>query len=374
MQGLAKGQVGLTSRLENHLDGCLACRSCEAVCPAEVPYGRLIDAGRAELARQRPARLRRIRLMGSLLSRAWLRRAVAYALWAYQASRLQALIRRLRLLGRGKLARLESLLPPLERPQRRQAAYTTTLTPSHGSIALFVGCVSDLAEQALLRDSIRLLLRLGYDVQVPSGQTCCGALHLHNGMPEHARRLAAQNCQAFAGDCDAIVGTASGCTATLKEYQELLPPSICQPMTLKVQDICVFLDQAKGWERLHFRPLAETVAIQEPCTLRNVLKGNAAAYRLLARIPGLEVTALAGNNKCCGAAGSYFLTEPDAADQLVADKLADIDRSAPYAVVTSNVGCALHLGGALRRAGKTVAVRHPVSLLVQQLEDRSAAD
>lgn len=374
MQGLVKNQIALTPRLESHLDGCLACRSCEAVCPAEVPYGRLIDAGRAELARQRPARVRLIRLIDFFLSRAWLRRALAYLLWAYQTSQLQALTRRLRLLGRGKLARLDSLLPPLERPERRQETYTTTASPRHGSIALFVGCVSDLAEQALLRDSIRLLLRLGYDVRVPPAQTCCGALHLHNGMPAQARHLAEQNCQAFADDCDAIVGTASGCTATLKEYQEQLPPSACQPITLKVQDICVFLDQAQGWERLQFRPLAETVAVQEPCTLRNVLKGSAAAYRLLARIPDLKVTALAGNAKCCGAAGSYFLTESETADRLVADKLEGIARSAPYAVLTSNVGCALHLGGALRRAGKIVPVLHPVSLLVRQLEDHSPAD
>ncbi len=374
MQGLANGQIGLTARLERHLDGCLACRSCEVVCPADVPYGRLIDAGRAELARLRPSRTRLARLLGFVLRRTWLRRSLGFLLWAYQTSQLQAFFRRLHLLGSGNLARLESMLPRLQMPRSWQESYASAQSPCHGKVSLFTGCVSDLAEQAVIRDSIQLLLALGYEVQVPRTQTCCGAIHLHNGLPEQARQLAKQNCDAFSDDCKAIVGSASGCTATLKEYDDLVPSATGKMVALKVQDICVFLAQAKGWDRLRFRPLNLTVAVQEPCTLRNVLKGGAAAYALLERIPEIKVQALAGNHACCGAAGSYFLTEPATADRLVAEKLASIDASKPDVVLTSNVGCALHLGAALRRAGSNTPVMHPVSLLVQQLQPHSAAD
>jgi glycolate oxidase iron-sulfur subunit len=111
--------------------------------------------------------------------------------------------------------------------------------------------------------------------------------------------------------------------------------------------------------------------VHEPCTLRNVLKGSAAAYALLSRIPGLRVEALAGNTQCCGAAGSYFLTEARTADRLVSEKLQAFTTATPDWLLSSNVGCALHLGAALRRAGQGLQVLHPVSLLVRQLEPGS---
>jgi glycolate oxidase iron-sulfur subunit len=365
MQALATGLIEPSPRLEAHLDGCLACRACEAVCPAAVPYGRLIDAGRAELVLRRPARARLIRGIGAMLARPRLRRSLGWLFWLYQALGLQRLIRRSRLLGNGRLARLESLLPPLAQPASWQAVYPASGV-CHGQVTLFIGCVSELAEGQALRDSITLLTRLGYEVCVPPAQTCCGALHLHNGMPDRAKSLAARNLAALAGDSLAIVGTSSGCTATLREYDELLPGS--ESFCNHVQDIGTFLAQARGWERLRFRPLAQTAAVHEPCTLRNVLKGNAAAYELLNRIPQLRVHALAGNPQCCGAAGSYFLTEEETADRLAAAKLEAIAALAPDVLLSSNVGCALQMGAALRRAERTLPVLHPVSLLVQQME------
>jgi len=371
MQGLVTGFIGPSARLEDHLDGCLACRSCEAVCPAAVPYGRLIDAGRAELVRQRPTRVRLIRVLGGILTRAGWRRGLGWLLWLYQAIGLQSLIRRLHLLGGGRLARLDALLPPLARPTRWRTKYPA-LGASQGCVTLFVGCVSELAERQALNDAITLLNRLGYEVMVPAAQTCCGALHLHNGLPGTAKTLAARNIEALAGNSLAIVGTSSGCTATLREYSELLPASGCKPFAEQVQDICVFLARAQGWERLRFHPLAQTVAVHEPCTLRNVLKGNAAAYELLNRIPQLRVQGLAGNGQCCGAAGTYFLTETETADRLAADKLTAVMDTAPDWLVSSNVGCAIQLGAVLRRVGLNVPVLHPVSLLVRQLASAQA--
>ncbi|HXG28475.1 MAG TPA: (Fe-S)-binding protein [Nevskiales bacterium] len=370
MQGLATGLIGPGARLEAHLDGCLTCRSCEAVCPAQVPYGRLIDAGRAELARLRPARSRLTRILGTVLANRALRRGIGWLLWLYRASRLQALVRRLHLLGAGPLARLESLLPSLPAPLGWKAFYPAIGT-RQGAVTLFVGCVGELAERQALADGITLLTRLGYEVRVPPAQTCCGALHLHNGLPAQARDLARRNLAALADDSVAVVGSSSGCTATLREYAELLPAAA--DFGRRVEDIGVFLTHAQGWERLRFRPLALTVAVHEPCTLRNVLKGAGAAHALLARIPGLRLRPLAYGTGCCGAAGSYFLTQADTADRLAADMLASVMADPPDALVSSNVGCALHLSARLRRDGRPLPVLHPVSLLVRQLEPGRAA-
>jgi glycolate oxidase iron-sulfur subunit len=364
MQGLATGLIGPGPRLEAHLDGCLTCRSCEAVCPAQVPYGRLIDAGRAELAQLHPARSRLTRFLGAVLARRALRRGAGWLLWLYQASRLQTLVRRPRLLGAGPLARLESLLPELPAPRGWKASYPA-IGARQGAVTLFTGCVGELAERQALADSITLLTRLGYEVRVPPAQTCCGALHLHNGLPAQARDLAQRNLAALADDSVAVVGTSSGCTATLREYAELLPAAA--DFGRRVEDIGGFLARAQGWERLRFHPLAQTVAVHEPCTLRNVLKGAGAAGALLARIPGVRLRPLASGAGCCGAAGSYFLTQAETADRLAADLLATVMADPPDALVSSNVGCALHLSAHLRRAGRPLPVLHPVSLLVRQL-------
>jgi len=373
MQGLATGLVPATPRLEAHLDGCLACRACEVVCPAAVPYGRLIDAGRELLLDHQPARLRLVDVLGVILTSALWRRGLGRMLWLYQTSGLQKLLRQLRLLGRGRLARLESLLPVLTWPSGFKNEYPA-VGAQRGEVALFTGCVSELAERQVLEDSITLLTRLGYRVKVPPTQTCCGALHQHNGRPQRARELAQQNCTAFADPANdsAILGTASGCTATLKEYDQLLTADKPRGagFVLRVSDICAFLLKAEGWENLRFRPLAGTVAVHEPCTLRNVLKTPNAVYALLEKIPGGRVQALPGNSRCCGAAGSYFLSEPDMADKLVADKLSAIDAIAADWLVSSNVGCALHISGAWRRGAQPrqeLPLVHPVSLLVRQL-------
>lgn len=367
MQGLATAAIDSRSpRLLAHLDGCLGCRACEAVCPAQVPYSRLLDASRALLAERQPGRTRLIRWMGFVLRRRWLRHGLGWLLWLYPHSGLQGLVRRL---GSKRLIRLDSLLPPPSPPPRWQTLYPAQGT-FNGSVALFTGCLGELAESRTLQDAITLLNRLGYEVRVPPAQTCCGALSQHNGLPGQARRLASLNLAAFAGT-DTIIGPSSGCTATLREYDALLSAPEGRAFGTRVQDLCGFLAKARGWERLRFRPLAQTIAVHEPCTLRNVLKDSAAAYDLLRRIPGLSLVELPGNHGCCGAAGSYFLTEAETADRLATDTLATLLTASPDGLVSSNVGCALHLAAGLRRAGRSLPLLHPVSLLVRQLEPAS---
>ncbi len=361
MQGLATGQLAATPRLERHLDQCLACRSCEVVCPAEVPYGRLIDAGRALLNEARPVRRQMLRWLAPWAVNPVLRRSLHWLLWGYQRLGLLRLFRTV--IRRGVLARLQGYLPPLARP-RDLAALHRPSSAARGRVALFTGCVSEVVEQHVLTDAVSLLTRLGYDVHVPPAQGCCGALHWHNGDADTARRLAGQNLRAFGGEYAAVLGSASGCTATLREYALLAPQA--EDFVTRVQDLSQFLLDV--WPKdLEPAPLAARVAVQDPCTLRNVLRQTDAPYRLLQLIPQLQVLPLAGNNRCCGAAGSYVLSEPAMADRLVAEKLVALRALKPDYLVSSNVGCALHLRAALLREAPVIPVLHPVQLLARQL-------
>ena len=223
---------------------------------------------------------------------------------------------------------------------------------------------SPLVEPQTLDAAVRLLAALGCRVHVPAAQTCCGALHQHNGLTEPAARCARQNLDAF-GATDAVVGVASGCTAQLVEYDRLSSDARAKAFAGKARDIHAYIASHPALQRLRFARLDARVLLHTPCTLRNVVGDTGAVRQLLERIPGLQVEAVEGG--CCGAAGSYFLTQPALADALLEPKLQQVRASPPAFLLSSNVGCAMHLAAGLRRAGIDVEVLHPLRLLAQQL-------
>ncbi len=360
MQGLATGALAADAAVEAHLDGCLTCRACEVVCPAQVPYGRLIDAVREQLAHARPRRARLASLMAAVLTNRTLLWLVALPLWLYQRLGLQHLVRSLRLLGRGRLARLESLLPTVNLPRLP----APSARADGMEVMLFANCTSPLTEAGALRAAVTLLEALGCRVTVPASQTCCGALHQHAGLTSPARDCASRNLEAFAGSAP-VVGIASGCTAQLLDYGLLAEGARTDGFVKRVQDIGAFVLAHPTFAKLQFEPLPARVLLHTPCTLRNVVKQPDVVRRLLARIPALEVEAF--DSACCGAAGSYFLTQPEMADALLEPKLQRARASRPDVVVSSNVGCAMHLAAGLRRDDVTARVAHPLELLAAQL-------
>jgi glycolate oxidase iron-sulfur subunit len=226
-------------------------------------------------------------------------------------------------------------------------------------VGLFLGCVARALDNETLSASIFVLNRLGYTVHVPAGQACCGALHANQGEPEQAHAFAQRNLAAFQGmNLDAVISTATGCGAALKEY----PPEFAG----RVQDVSEFLAGA-SWEGVEIAPLAGVVAVHEPCSMRNVLHCEGAPYALLRTIPDLALLPLAGNDQCCGAAGSYFLTQPVMAGRLLDDKIRAVKASGANYLVSSNIGCALHLAMGIREAGMAIEVLHPITLLARQM-------
>lgn len=345
-QGLARDLLLPTAPLLAHLDGCLACRACEAVCPAKVPYGRVLDAARARLAT--PARTRSTRLLGAVLGSASARALLRCLLWLMQP--LAPLLRRLARLKRTpRLARLASLWPRFGRLAAPQSA-------SQGSVAIFIGCVGDVLERQLAQDLLELLAALGIRAVIPVQQGCCGALHQHGGLPAAAAESARRNAQAFAGAA-VILPLASGCATGLIDGDAALGSRLRDP---------------SAWlaEQLEARPLALArlklrVAVHSACTQVNVLRAGGASERLLRLIPGIELRVLAPAGGCCGAAGTHFLSQPATADALLAPKLASVDALAPDLIVSPNIGCSLHLAAGLRRQGQDVEVLHPISLLAR---------
>jgi glycolate oxidase iron-sulfur subunit len=375
IKALADGRVELTDSVAEHLSLCLGCRACESACPSGVPYGHLIEAGRAELEARRPGSpwrrlVRRMALTG-LLPRPALLRAVARGLRLYQRSGLQRLVRAsgiLRVLP-GGFAAAEALLPTL--PPAGGGGALPEVVPARGPrrarVGFLHGCVQDAVFRTHNEATLRCLARQGVEVVVPRAQRCCGALHAHAGEPDTARALARTTIAAFESTgADAVVVNAAGCGAHMKAYGHLLRgdpawAGRAAAFARRVVDATEFLARAPLAGPLGPLPLRATY--HDPCHLAHGQQVRAEPRALLRAVPGLELTELAEAEMCCGSAGIYNLSEPEMAHRLLERKLARVAATGATTVVTANPGCILQLAAGLAARRRDVEVLHVVEVL-----------
>lgn len=378
MNGFVNGKIPLNARFIQHMDRCLTCRACEVACPNNVAYGNLIDSVRALIADQskstelprppfvlsllkkqlltQPARLDRLRgLFHFAQKKGWLR-------WVKKSNYL----------GNNKLLRFVARLPLIKFPQtelvdKKQGKNNLwkeiypALGKKRGEVGLFLGCVARLTDVVTLNSCICVLNHLGYTVHVPVDQVCCGAIYQHDGAIKDAAALSRQNKSAFAGyDIDAIISTATGCGV------QLLESKVASDRT-QLADISRFLIDNGRWEDVNLAALPEKILVHEPCSQRNVLREQVYPYQLIRLIPGVQAVSLSGNDQCCGAAGTYFLDQPDIADMLLNDKILALKESGARFLVTSNIGCAMHFSNRMYEEGMRIEVLHPVTLLARQM-------
>lgn len=361
IQGVINNQIKPDQKLHQHIDHCLTCRACERICPSGVKYSSLLDHGKQILNQDKKySGLKKyfVRLGLKLsTSKNW-QRGLQSLLYLYQRLGLQRLFRTTGLLFLLRLSRLDKLIPPV--PRFRHLLTKKPDNPSKGKIGLFTGCTGNLFDQQTLLDTIYLLEKLGYEVVIPENQTCCGALHQHQGELEEAGRLSHQNIRAFKG-LDTIIYIASGCGAQLKEYGKLSEPD---NFATRCLEICQFLSK-EDLSKIKLVPLPDTVCIHTPCSMRNALRLTDASYSLLNHIPDINLTNLPEDVGCCGAAGSYMLSQPELAQKVREKTLSAFKQIQPAIITTTNIGCHLHLNNGL---SAKIKLMHPVSLLVRQIE------
>ncbi|HEY3395001.1 MAG TPA: heterodisulfide reductase-related iron-sulfur binding cluster [Lacipirellulaceae bacterium] len=371
MRGVTDGRLELNDRVRGHLDLCLDCRACETACPSGVEYGKLIEPFRmamdatAEQSRRRDWFHRYI-LFGLFPYAKKLRRALMPARIAQRTGllRLLELTRATRLLPR-ELQRMIEMLPPPRRNEGPLPEFLPAIGRRRASVALFTGCIGDAMFRHVNWATARVLQRNGCDVHVPPNQVCCGAIHFHAGSSEPARAFADQNVAAFpVGRFDAVVNNVAGCGSMLKEYghnwQDARQGDRAA-WAASVRDANEFLDQLGL-----VQPEGEVRTIatyHDACHLLHAQRIRDAPRRLLAQIPGLELRELPETELCCGAAGTYNLTQPEMSDRLSRRKLANIERTGANLVITANAGCALQIAREARRQSQRLTVAHPMELL-----------
>ena len=285
----------------------------------------------------------------------------------YQKSGLQGVLRASGILTLLRLKQLDKLITKVNRYQPFAATYPAA-GQTKARLGLFTGCTGNLFDQVTLDKTIRLLQKLGYELVVPVRQTCCGALHQHQGHIDSARALALQNIQSFSG-LDTIIYIASGCGAQLHDYGSLPWPdqtsqALAESFADRVKEVTAFLCD-EDLTALQVKPLAKRVAIHTPCSMRNGLQQADASKTLLAHIPQLRIESIPAETGCCGAAGSYMISQAKLARTIRQATLEAINELNVDLVSTTNIGCGLHLSAGL--ADKTYYT-HPVSLLVEQIE------
>jgi glycolate oxidase iron-sulfur subunit len=376
IRALTDERVEATPALVHHLDLCLQCRACETACPSSVPFGRIMESGRAMLVQQG-------RLPFAWRLRVWLLRQLFphprrlsllfSMLRLYQRSSLQRLVRATRVLRLlPGLADAESMLPDVP---PKGAFETRPYVAGTRRVALLTGCVMPILYARTHEATVRVIERNGCAaVDVPN-QGCCGALNLHAGDRRTARELARRNIDAFlAAGVEAIVVNSAGCGSTMKEYAELLEPDPeyaekARRFVALVRDVTEFLvelpfEPPKEPDlSLSKGPLPCRVTYQDSCHLVHAQKVRSAPRELLGAISGLRLVELDAPDRCCGSAGIYSFAQREMSLRLLDDKMRDIASAGADVIATANPGCMMQLEAGLSRAKLSGRVVHVVELL-----------
>ncbi len=370
MKAGLEGRTAMSPSFVQHFDRCLGCLACVTACPSGVEYAPLIEKTRAQIE-QRYGRGAGDRLFRHLLM--WLvpyerRLRVAFlplavlgpvlramAGWSLVPARVRAA------LAVAPPVSLRSLFAKL--PERTQAAGEERLT-----VAVLTGRVQKLAFADVNEATVRVLAAEGCGVAAPAAQGCCGALPLHSGHINRARRLARHNIEVFeAAGVDRIVVNAAGCGSAMKEYGGLFAEDPAwrdraHAFSAKVRDVSQVLVEL-GPARAPRHPVQARVAYHDACHLAHGQGVRAEPRALLQAIPGVEVLTPLESEICCGSAGIYNLVQPEAAAQLGERKARHIATLAPDLIATGNPGCTLQIAAAGRRLGHEWPIVHPIQLI-----------
>jgi glycolate oxidase iron-sulfur subunit len=262
-----------------------------------------------------------------------------------------------------RLGRLVTMLPKLQKTPPPLPHVLPAKGERRARVGLFIGCVADVMFRETHWATARVLQENGCEVIVNHTQQCCGAIHFHAGSEEPARDFADNNVAAFDG-IDAVIVNVAGCASMLKDYghhwhDENQPKR--EAFAAKVKDVHEFLDELgfvapKG--ELHL-----TATYHDACHLAHAQQIREQPRNLLQQIPGLKLVDLPESELCCGAAGTYNLTEPEMAGRLSRRKMNNIKGTGARVVVTANAGCLMQIACEARMQGEALRIMHPMELL-----------
>jgi len=336
-----------TAKTQLHLDRCLTCRNCESTCPSGVKYGRLVDIGREIVEKQveRPFATQLVRtVLKETLPRKWLFTPAMKAGQFFRPLLPKSLKNKV----------------PVAHPAGRWPTRTHART-----MLLLDGCVQPAMSPNINAATARVLDKLGVQLIVAPKAGCCGAIRYHlndqaNSLDDMRRNIDAWWPYVQAG-AEAIVMTASGCGAMVKEYGHLLAndphyAARAQRITELTKDLSEVLP-AFQQELANKVQIKKRVAYHPPCTLQHGQQIRGKVEEVL-RAVGVDVSLCADSHLCCGSAGTYSVLQPELSYQLRDNKLKNLQATQSEMIVSANIGCLTHL-----QSGTESPVRHWIELI-----------
>ena len=345
----------VSEKTQTHLDRCLTCRSCETTCPSGVQYGRLVDIGKGMVEERVPR--------GSLdsVSRWLLRKLLPYPKRFGFFLRIGQFFR---LIMIGPLSVIGKKVPAKQK-------YTPWPANSHPRRMLaLAGCAQSVATPNTNAATARVLDKLGITLVEEPNAGCCGAVDYHLGAHDDGLNAMRKNIDAWwpavEAGAEALVMTASGCGVMVEEYGELFEHDLeyaekAKRISALTKDISQILEQEDLSQlQLDQNKLAATkTAVHCPCTLQHGMKLPTNVDKLLESL-GIPLAKTKDRHMCCGSAGTYSVLQAKTAGELLDKKLSALTIDQPEQIVTSNVGCQLHL-----ITKSDIPVKHWIELLDQ---------
>ncbi len=392
MRALYEGRIEPTPDVTGHLDLCLGCRACETACPSGVQYGYLLEGTRAHLREIGTPKSTKDKLIlkGAEMSFPYPNR-MEWLLLPIRILRGTGILPLLRKLGVmklfGYLGDLEMLLPALPERGRRHRFAEVWLAQGErqSKVGMITGCVMPVMLTQVNESTAKVLSRAGCEVAAPKKQVCCGALHAHTGAIDVAKGFAKQNIEVFEtwerehGPLDAVVINAAGCGSALKEYPDWFHGDAqweerAKKFAAKIRDVSEFLAQpafkARLQERIAVQQLTaaksdatEPVTYHDACHLAHGQGIRVPPRELLGMLPGINLIPLAESEMCCGSAGTYNITQPTMALDLLERKMENIRETGATVCVTGNPGCAMQLMLGAGKFGPKIEIKHPIELI-----------
>lgn len=246
-------------------------------------------------------------------------------------------------------------------------------------ISLFITCFNDTLYPETGIAMVRILERLGHEVEFPREQTCCGQMHYNSGYHDEAIPLVKRFVEVFQ-DAEAVVAPSASCVAMIKEFYVSVAKrsgdtnlqNQVHSLIPKVHELSVFLVDVLGVVDLGAY-FPHKVTYHPTCHSMRMLHVGDAPLKLLKNVKGLDLVTLPASEQCCGFGGTFALKNSDTSVAMLTDKIQNIQKSQANVCTSVDNSCLMHIGGALERLDGDVRAIHLAEILASTDSDAERA-
>ena len=236
-------------------------------------------------------------------------------------------------------------------------------------VALFLTCFNDTVFPETGKAVVRLLERLGQDVDFPLAQTCCGQMHVNTGYQREAAPLVRRFVQVFQ-PYHAVVSPSGSCVGSVRHQHEMVArhagdeelAAAVRELTPRVYELSEFLVDVLGVTDVGaYYP--HRVSYHPTCHSLRVLRVGDRPLRLLRAVRGIELVPLPQPEQCCGFGGTFAVKNAEVSTAMLADKVRAVLDTGAEVLTAGDNSCLMHIGGGLRRLRSGVRTVHLAEIL-----------